>query len=148
MRFPRPQKYGNERSLCFIFLPCCLPEWKVTKFTSILYGQWLDACCSKSHSVIRFMKQGVFNTLDAQLFRSCKQLKFRFNANQDQMNYLVWFFEFKPCLQTGMTNLNNLIRKRNVDANQDIDIQGGKLLISHWNSPDLHDRHQMGRMHL
>jgi hypothetical protein len=142
------QDFINDLNLRFGFLPWCFPQRKVAKFTSIPYCQRLDACCGKPHPVIRFMKQGVFDILHSQFFDCCKQVKFRFDTNQYQMDHVVWFFEFKACLQTGMPHLNNLICKRYVNTNQNIYIQRGKLLISHWNSPGFQDRHQMGMQHL
>jgi uncharacterized protein YqkB len=94
------------------------------------------------------MKQDVFDALDSQFFHCCEQMKFRFDTNQYEMDHFVWFVEFKPCFQAGMSYLNNLISQRNVNADQNIDIQDGKLLINHWNSPDFQDRHQMGMLYL
>lgn len=51
-------------------------------------------------------------------------MRFRFNADHDQMNILVGFSKFEPCFQTGMTHLNNLIRKWNVYPYQNMDILG------------------------
>ena len=81
------------------------------------------------------MKYKELDTLQAYLLKCSEQESLGLYAEYDQVNCLVGFLKFKTRLQAGMPYLNDLICKRNICPDQNVDIRGKQLLLIHGSLP-------------
>lgn len=90
-----------------------------------------------AHVVVRFAKDCAMDACQFYSFDGCLQVLLRGNAKHYEIACLLWRLKSVPSFQASVAYLDDLIRERNVRANQNVDIVRIRLHLRHGRVPCL-----------
>ena len=88
-----------------------------------------------AHVVVRFAKDCAMDACQFYSFDGCLQVLLRGNAKHYEIACLLWRLKSVPSFQASVAYLDDLIRERNVRANQNVDIVRVRLHLRHGRVP-------------